>query len=139
LFGAIVVLVVVANLGGGDRSSSDSANAPPALISSAAEDCDKAIVYFVEGTASAVSITVQNAEGNTEQASNRAVPLSGARGEGLRIGSMACGDFVYISAQNEGESGSVTCRIEADGEEIESATSEGAYVIASCSGTVPFD
>ncbi len=37
----------------------------------------------------------------------------------------------YVPAQNNGETGSV------DGDVVEEATSSGAFVIATCSGTVP--
>ena len=84
-----------------------------------------------------MDIAIQNRGGNTEQASNRSVPLGTDDRNGLHIGTMGCGAFVYISAQNQGESGSVKCRIEVDGVTLEQATSTGAYVIASCSGTVP--
>lgn len=39
--------------------------------------------------------------------------------------------FLYVSAQNNGETGTVTARIYIDEEIEEEATSEGAYVIAS--------
>ena len=44
------------------------------------------------------------------------------------------GEFVYISAQNEGEYGSVTCRITVDGVVVSENTSSGAYGIATCEG-----
>lgn len=89
------------------------------------------VTYRWSGTANGVNVTMTNRQGNTEQASNR------ANDQELTIGSMRRGGFVYISVQNTGDSGSVECEIEVDGTIIERASSTGAYVIASCSGTVP--
>jgi hypothetical protein len=77
-------------------------------------------------------------QGNTEQATNRGVPLrSGDREGGLWPADSGCGDFVYLAAQNEHDSGRVIRIIKADGVEIERATSSGGYVIATCSELVP--
>ena len=69
------------------------------------------------------------AHGSTEQ---REVPRSGS----LRFVALP-GEFLYVSAQNMGESGEVTCRIYVDGELVQDATSEGAYSIASCEYMLP--
>jgi hypothetical protein len=92
------------------------------------------VLYEVEGTASVVAVTIEKPSG-TEQA-NVSVPLTnkgGTRGLTLKF---ERGDFVYISAQNQGESGTVTCRITVDGEVLSENTSSGAYSIASCKGSV---
>lgn len=86
------------------------------------------VTYEVTGSASSVSVTLENDQGGTEQG-EYALPFK-------ETFTMERGDFAYISAQNQGESGSVTCRILIDGEEWRESTSEGAYVIASCDGTV---
>ncbi len=49
----------------------------------------------------------------------------------------AHGAFVYISVQNRGDSGSVTCSITVDNVVVAENTSSGGYVIASCDGLVP--
>ncbi len=49
---------------------------------------------------------------------------------------MTSGQFFYISAQNHEDKGTVTCTVEVDGQVVSINTSSGAYVIASCSGTV---
>ena len=49
----------------------------------------------------------------------------------------AAGEFVYISVQNRNDSGSVTCTITIDNIELAEVRSSGAYVIASCDGSVP--
>lgn len=79
-----------------------------------------------------ISLTYQNASGNTEQQELRT-----ERGIWTYVFKAAPGDFLYLSVQNGQDSGSVSCRIEIDGEVAESADSTGGFVIASCSGAVP--
>lgn len=45
------------------------------------------------------------------------------------------GDFIYILAQNQESSGSVTCEITVDGIRVSKNTSTAAYGIAQCDGT----
>jgi|SRR3990172_6512500 len=85
------------------------------------------VIYKVTGTASRASLTYENAQGGTEQ-TVVSIPWQ----ESMIVDS---GDFLYLSAQNEGESGSVTCEIWVDGVKWKESTSRGAYVIASCSGS----
>jgi hypothetical protein len=47
---------------------------------------------------------------------------------------MAEGYFVYLSVQNQNNSGTVTCSITSNGKKVSSNSSTGAYVIATCSG-----
>ena len=87
------------------------------------------VEYKVTGTASEVDVTYENEDGGTSQQSNVSVPWSYSfTGDP--------GDFVYISAQNQGESGSVTVTIYTDGDKFKSSTSSGAYVIATASGSL---
>jgi hypothetical protein len=83
------------------------------------------VTYRVKGTAGSAVLTYRNARGGTEQSSVR-LPweLSFDAKGGL---------FLYISAQNESTTGSVTCEILLDDETRTSSTSSGAYVIAECS------
>lgn len=86
------------------------------------------VKYSVEGTARAVSITLQNSQGGTEQGDYK-LPFS----ENF---TMQAGSFAYISAQNLGERGSVTVKIFIDEILWKEASSSGAYKIASTSGIV---
>ena len=88
------------------------------------------IEYVLEGTADTVSVTMQNQSGNTEQHGSVSLPKTYTL-------NVEPGSFIYMSAQNNGDSGSVSCTIKANGKEIETATSYGAYVIATCSGSAP--
>ncbi|MCP4542702.1 MAG: hypothetical protein GY832_36735 [Chloroflexi bacterium] len=45
------------------------------------------------------------------------------------------GDFLYISAQNENDRGTIACEIVVNNVKVETAESSGAYVIAGCSGS----
>ncbi|HNT76392.1 MAG TPA: hypothetical protein PKH77_15360, partial [Anaerolineae bacterium] len=85
------------------------------------------VTYKITGTASRASLTYQNAQGGTEQ-TVVSIPWK----ESLIVES---GDFLYLSAQNEGEFGSVTCEIWVNDVKWKESTSQGAYVIATCSGS----
>lgn len=85
--------------------------------------------YKVSGTAESVDITYENADGGTSQLSDEELPWSITFDGNI-------GDFVYISAQNQGETGTVTVTIYKNGDVYKQSTSEGAYVIATASGTL---
>ena len=82
------------------------------------------VEYEITGTASTVFVTLNNATGGTEQFSNISVPHTFTFENYTHW-------FFYVSAQNEGDSGSVTVTIYVDGEVVATSTSSGAYVIAS--------
>jgi hypothetical protein len=83
------------------------------------------VTYRIKGTAGSAVLTYRNARGGTEQSSVRLPWELSFDAKG--------GTFLYISAQNESTSGSVTCEILLDDESRTSSTSSGAYVIAECS------
>ena len=85
------------------------------------------VEYKVSGSANSASITYSNAQGGTEQQKIN-LPWS-------KSFTVTSGSFLYISAQNEGDSGSVTCQILVNGSVYKTSTSSGAYVIADCSGS----
>lgn len=85
------------------------------------------IEYEVSGSAGSYSITAEAADGSTFQ---RDV------GNGVVLDAwIKTGNFIYLSAQNNTGGGTVTCTIRRDGKVYKQTTSEGAYVIATCSGT----
>jgi hypothetical protein len=45
------------------------------------------------------------------------------------------GDYMYISARNEEDHGTITCEILVDDEVVEKATARGAYGVAACGGS----
>jgi len=83
------------------------------------------VTYRVKGTSGVAVLTYRNAMGGTEQASVRLPWELSFDAKG--------GTFLYVSAQNQGVLGSVTCEILLDEESRTTSTSSGAYVIAECS------
>jgi len=84
------------------------------------------VEYKITGTASKVFVTLSNATGGTEQFDNVSVP---------HTYTFETFDdwFLYVSAQNLGEWGSVTVTIYLNGAVVKTSTSSGAYVIATAS------
>ena len=91
------------------------------------------VEYRLGGTASRANITIENESGGTEQFSN--VPV---KGWSKKFGAERR-QFVYISAQNQDEGGTIRCEIWVNGELWKEAESIGSYSIASCSGAVGRD
>lgn len=94
--------------------------------------CKKEPINKIQYTLSCAdcNITYENKDGGTEQKSSVSSSWSYSfTGES--------GQFVYISAQNNNQSGSVTVKIIRDGSAFKEATSSGAYVIATASGSLP--
>lgn len=134
----LVVLVLAAAtigtaLGGGRDSSTSTAGGAPVAVMPQTDDSLQEAVFSIEGTASSVDITL-GVGNETSQQSGLAVPVTVGGRQGLRA-TAPPGTFLYIAAQNMGETGSVTCTITVDGTVISTTTSRGAYVIATCSGT----
>lgn len=86
------------------------------------------IVYRISGTARSASITYYNAQGGTEQ-QDISVPWE------IKF-DMDYYDFATISAQKDGEGGTITCEIFDNGRQWLTSTSSAAYGIASCGGLV---
>lgn len=91
---------------------------------------DSKVEYEVTGSTDVVSITIANKSGGTSQYSGVTLPWSTSF-------KADPGDFVYVSAQNQRDTGSVTAAIYIDGDKYKRSTSTGAYVIATASGSVP--
>jgi hypothetical protein len=88
------------------------------------------VEYRLSGTAYSADITIENENGNTEQHSGVLV------GHWSKEFTAEVGQFVYLSAQNQGKKGTIGCKILVDGEVWQEAESSGSYAIASCSGSV---
>lgn len=99
------------------------------------------VKYAVQGTAETVDITIENESGGVSQFSDVPLPWEYEFSAYAGTGSYDY-LFVYVSAQNQGYSGSVTSKIyskkyeEDEYEEFKSSTSEGAFVIATASGSL---
>jgi hypothetical protein len=124
---AVAFFTVTAALTDGD----DDAESPGVFDGAS---LTREVIYEVEGSARSVNITIETPSGTSQQ-NDLVVPIVNKAGEtGLRS-TFTAGDFVYISAQNQGEHGTVTCRITSDGVVISENTASGAYAIASCKGS----
>jgi Mycobacterium membrane protein len=122
-------LVVVAGCG----SSGGSAASVPA---SAYTPTTHTVIYEADGSAESADYTLRSPDGGTQQGGFD-LPMRDVTGrKGLVSTGFSSGDFVYLSVQNQGEIGSLTCRITVDGVVISENTSTGAYAIATCQGTV---
>ncbi len=91
------------------------------------KDKNNKVKYTV--TCGSCDLTYNNASGNTEQRSMTSTWNYEFDAEK--------GQFLYISAQNNNQSGDVSVRIDVGGNHFKSATSNGAYVIATASGSRP--
>jgi hypothetical protein len=114
----VIVLIIIGALARGGRGSTSPASSP----------ANHSVMYKVYGTTTSASLTYQNAQGGTEQKDVRLpwqLSLTGRNGQ-----------FVYISAQNNMESGSVACEIFLDGVSVKQSSSNGAYKIATCDGRI---
>ena len=97
------------------------------------------VVFYAEGEGTkSAAVTMRTESGGTVQ-KDVALPLHNAATGTPGIDSTAYkrGDQLYFSMQNRQGAGSVTCRIEVDGQVIDEATSSGGYKIATCVGKVP--
>ena len=92
--------------------------------------CKKEPVYYsyeVTGTSGNYFVTIENASGDTEQYSEV--------GNGWRYTWTQTGArWLYVSAQNNLNSGTVIVKIIRDGAVVKQAVSQGGYVIATASG-----
>lgn len=93
------------------------------------DDDERSVVYEISGVGTnRASITYSDAAGGTRQST---VQLP----HGIHISGVSAGDFLYISAQNDNASGTVTVEILVDGRSFRRSQSSGAYVIATASGS----
>jgi hypothetical protein len=122
IIGLIGALVAVWTRSEGDGTGGGSAK-PVAVL--------RSVEYRLRGDARAVDMTWTDGNGQTSQANGLALPLS----DGLSF-SAQTGSLMYLSAQNTGSDGYVTCEIVVDGEVVAQNTSSGGYAIVTCNTTV---
>ncbi|MCD6167577.1 hypothetical protein J7K19_12905 [bacterium] len=112
----VAIIAVILFLGCGPTEPED--NTPP-------------VSYEVTGTCQTVFVTIANEDGGTSQFADVSVPWTYDFSHKVSEGT-----FVYVSAQNQQDYGSVTVKIYKYGDVFKSSTSSGAYVIATASGTI---
>lgn len=95
------------------------------------------VTYKLTGSAATADLTYGLGDSDTRQQSDVDVPLvrKSDGGQGIQF-SARKGDFLYFSAQNGGEYGSLTCTIEVDGVPVKTNTSSGGFTIVTCSGSL---
>ncbi len=98
--------------------------------SSSSPDPSFDVEYRVTGSAGRAMMTYENRTGGTEQITTN-VPWS------YNFSTSESGKFLYVSAQNQNDSGTVRVQIFVDNVLYKEATSTGAYVIATASGSTP--
>ena len=86
------------------------------------------VVYAISGTTDSASVTVTFFDGSIGQydlpVPYKFLPLT-----------FKCGEFMYLSAQNNRASGTITATIYVGGKVWKQVVSSGAYSIATVSGT----
>lgn len=92
------------------------------------ENENRTIKYTITGTCAKADATYEFT-GGTQQESNI------KPGQWAKSYNAKKGDFVYISAQNYTATGDITVSIYVDDRLFKTATSSGAYVIATASGS----
>jgi hypothetical protein len=97
----------------------------------------KIVLYQLTGSARSADLTYTDSSGNTQQQTGVAVPLRTASGSSGILILADSGTFVQFSAQNNGDSGDLTCTILANGVQINTGHASGGYAIVSCSAEVP--
>ncbi len=91
------------------------------------------VEYKVTCTTGLIDLTISNENEGTSQYDDMATPWSYS----FEVDNPEYGYFfVYVSAQNQQSSGTVTAQIYVDGSLYKTSTSTGAYVIATASGSV---
>lgn len=91
-----------------------------------------AVTYDLSGSATSADITMTTPTGTTQE-QNVSVPLTLTDGTVGHTFTFQAGDFVDISAQNDGD-GTLTCTIREGSKVISQNTASGQYAIADCSG-----
>lgn len=87
------------------------------------------IAYKISGSASSAMMTYTTPSG--QEQTTKSIPWH-------KSFEAKDGELLSISAQNKGESGTVTCQIAVDGRIVKKATSSGAYAIASCDAALGY-
>ncbi len=97
------------------------------------------IKYVVSGTARSVDLTIENSSGGVSQYSNKSLPWEYV----FSVKSSKYNSpFLYVSAQNNNSSGSVTVKIyikksiEENYALFKTSTSKGSYVISTVYGSL---
>lgn len=87
--------------------------------------------YYVDGSASGANVTYTTGSGTSQ--AEVGLPLRNKAGKiGLQMVGNDAPRFLYISAQNTGDYGDLTCQITVDGVVVAQNSASGAFTIATC-------
>jgi hypothetical protein len=121
LFGTVMLIASITGCGGGAGGTGNGSG--QALL----PEGSYYVTYAVSGTTKSAGLTYANSQGGTVQ-EIVSVPWS-------KQYILKTNDFMYISAQNQQDSGSVITEIRVNGIAVKTTTSTGKYVIATSSGS----
>jgi hypothetical protein len=126
---AIGILVLLNGCGGADVApnaspSFSSANASTGASVGTSDTSN--VVYMVSGTAAKADLTYRDDMNVTKQ---ETVSLPWSRSFKFKVD-----DFMYIAAQNDTNTGSVTSEIRINGAVFKTESKSGAYVISTATG-----
>jgi hypothetical protein len=133
LFGALFVISILVSLngcGGADVAPSAFPSYSSATASAGASvgtSDTSNVVYIVSGTAAKADLTYRDDMNVTKQ---ETVSLPWSRSFKFKAD-----DFMYIAAQNNTNTGSVTSEIRINGAVFKAETKSGAYVISTATGS----
>jgi len=116
-------------------SSTDSTTNPTASPST--DTGGHSIEYQVTGSASTVSLTYGHAGCNTATSNCNSTAIDNVTLPWTLNLTANSGDFVYVSARNNGDSGTVVATILEDGNVFHISSSSGAHTTADASGMLP--
>lgn len=130
--GLIVAVLVIALVAPNTDDDDTPARASSSTRSTSSNSNTSRVVYRVKHSSAnaEMSVTYENAQGGNAQED-----IAGAFWE--KSFDMKRGSFAYISVQNGLDHGDVECEIIVDGKQWKHTESSGAFVIATCNGSVP--
>jgi hypothetical protein len=123
----IFCLAFLVSCGDGTRGNLENANTAAPQPPVTPSIVTASVVYRVSGTTDSASLTYINSQGGTVQ-ETITTPWT-------KTYTMKADDFLYVSAQNQNASGSITSEILINGVTFKTTTSTGSYVIATASGS----
>jgi hypothetical protein len=88
------------------------------------------VTYEVSGAGGSVAVTFSGRDFNTAQETDVALPWN------KQVTIDGLGKTVILTATNDGDHGTITCRISANGRVVSEQTSTGPFASASCVGNV---
>lgn len=131
---AISLLVVACSGSDPAPTTTPAPTAPPTATESPTATIGPVsyeVTYRIEADPDAVvQLTYANGRGGTSQEDGIVTPWE------LTV-TMQSGDVAYISAQNRQYRSEISCYIEVNGKVGASSTSEGTFVVTTCSGRLP--